>query len=224
MKAFAKADIMQAMLLMDDAVKQKILEMGPITLASQYGEMLSKSQMDVLAARLKTLQEYLTSADKNVSERRKLARDKVKKYLGKIDRDQTQINKEYALKEQIRKRLDVLQNKMRMQWEADMQLIDNVEEAATMLEEELLERVHMTYDAMQALSRSEDMKKLLNKKDPAAYIVESEYKAAFQRAEFDCVDQLNEFFTKLEACENVDAVREVLARQKAAAPRGFEVL
>ncbi len=221
---FTNTDNMQAMLLMDDAVKQKILEMGPITLASQYGQLLSKSQMDALAARLKTLQDYLTSAEKNISGRRKLAQDKVKKYVGKNDRDQTQINKEEALKQQIRKRLEVLQNKMRMNWEADMNLIDDVETAVNMFEEELLERVHITYDALQALSSSEDMKKLLNKKDPAAFVVASEYKAAFRRAESDCVDQLNDFFTGLEACENEAAVREVLASRKTAALRGFEVL
>ena len=148
----------------------------------------------------------------------------IKKYLGKIDRDQKQINKEDALKQQISKRLEVLQNKMRVDWEADMRLIDDVESAVNLFEEELLERVHMTYDALQALSRSEDMKKLLNKKDPAAYVVANEYKVAFRRAESNCLDQLNEFFTRLEACENEAAVREVLERQKKAAPKGFEIL
>ena len=224
MKAFTKSNNMLPMLRLDDSVKQKLLEMGPITLASQFGQFLSKPQMDALGARLKTLQDYFINAEKSAVERRKLAKDKVKKYRDKKDKDQDWIIQENRAKMNMTQQLNVVQESMRREWNASMRTIDDVENSFNALESELSEKVWIAYRDMQALSMSEDMKKLKNKKDPGAYIVFNEYKEAVRRAEAEYQDRLTRFFTALNACESDAAVREVLARQKSVQAQGFEVL
>ena len=198
--------------MLDEATKEKIRTMGPITLASHFGYALDESERKALAERLSGLQKLLKSFDASIAEKKKLAEKKIEKYRGKLKTPEKKMEEVDNFRGQIEQQQRDLVSQLRAVGVPDEVLI-RMDEYITNSETQKRRQVMKANEDVAALAKSEDITKMIRKNDQEMGRVVRSYRQNLASLLADYKESVAELIQQFKACTTAEQVEDVMRRK-----------